>query len=69
MEIQEINIKRLRQCIKKLFRTNTNEVGFIHLTSVKINALSIGSIMVDLKLSKFTIVKYDKIKLSLACTF
>jgi hypothetical protein len=42
MEIQKINIKRLRQCIKKLFRTNTNEVGFIHLTSEKLTPYNLG---------------------------
>jgi hypothetical protein len=32
MGIQEINIEEITQeCIKNVFRTNTNEVGFIHL--------------------------------------
>jgi hypothetical protein len=41
MGIQEINIEEITQeCIKNVFRTNTNEVGFIHLDFGK-NALSI----------------------------
>jgi hypothetical protein len=72
MGIQEINIEEITQeCIKNVFRTNTNEVGFIHLDFKNLTPYQFRSIMVDLKneLSKFTIVKYDKIKLSLACTF
>jgi hypothetical protein len=42
MGIQEINIEEITQeCIKNVFRTNTNEVGFIHLDFGKNNALSI----------------------------
>jgi adenylate kinase family enzyme len=64
MGIQEINIKEItQQCIKNVFRTNTNEVGFIHLDFGKnLTPYQFRSIMVDLKneLSKFTVVKYDK---------
>jgi adenylate kinase family enzyme len=64
MEIQDINIKEItQQCIKNVFRTNTNEVGFIHLDfGNTLTPYQFRSIMVDLKneLSKFTAVKYDK---------
>jgi hypothetical protein len=64
MEIQEINIKKItQQCVKNVFRTNTNEVGFIHLDLGKnLTPYQFRAIMVDLKneLSKFTAIKYDK---------
>ena len=51
MEIQEINIKKItQQCVKNVFRTNTNEVGFIHLDLGKnLTPYQFRAIMVDLK--------------------
>jgi hypothetical protein len=64
MEIQDINIKKItQQCINNVFRTNTNEAGFVHLDFGKnLTPYQFRSIMVDLKkeLSKFTVVEYDK---------
>jgi hypothetical protein len=62
MGIQEINIEITWNVSKNVFRTNTNEVGFIHLDFGKNLTPYQFRSMVDLKneLSKFTIVKYDK---------
>jgi hypothetical protein len=64
MVIQDINIKKItQQCIKNVFRTNTNEVGFIHLDFGKnLTPYQFRAIMVGLKeeLAKFTAVKYDR---------
>jgi hypothetical protein len=65
MGIQEINIEEITQeCIKNVFRTNTNEVGFIHLDFGKnLTPYQFRSIMVDLKneLSKFTLLNMTKL--------
>ncbi|MCM4169982.1 hypothetical protein DHD32_00705 [Arenibacter sp. TNZ] len=64
MEIQHINTKKIAQyCINNVFRTNTDEPGFIHFDFGKnITPYQLRSIMVDLKkeLSKLTSVHFDK---------
>jgi len=64
MEIKEINIKNIAQyCINNVFRTNTNQAGFVHLDFGKqIGSNQLRSIMVDLKaeFSKYTAEQFNK---------
>lgn len=64
MAIEKTDIKKVVQyCIKKVFRTNTDENGFIHFDPGKnLTPFQFRTIMVDLKkeLSKFTIDEFDK---------